>query len=289
MGGGADGGGGGGGADAGGGTGGDWEVLIAGDWELPPGTEGYQCVRVTVDRDLYISEFRAINPLGTHHTVLGVDSGGGADGVFDCQAGTQGDAAIFGSGVGTNPIAFPEGIAVKIEAGQQLLLNLHLFNLADGSLSGTSGTEIKTIPASEVDHEAEIILMGKTLGLQVPPGESTQTGRCVMNGDVTLFAVNPHMHQLGTHMKVTAKSSVDGEVVVHDGAFDFEKQEIYPIQPMVEMKQGDEVLIDCSYNNTTGSTVSFGDSSLEEMCFGTMYRYPPRGGQAGIYCDNSLF
>ncbi len=55
---------------------------------------------------------------------------------------------------------------------------------------------------------------------------------------------------------------------------------------MVQMKQGDEVDVYCSYDNTTGQTVSFGDSTLDEMCFGTMYRYPARGSQFGVICDS---
>ncbi len=204
---GADGGGGGGTADAGG-SGDGWQTLIEGSWSIPAGSEGYRCVRATVPEDMYISQFRAVIPLGTHHTVLATDSAGGPDGEFDCTANTLGDGAIFGSGVGTNPIAFPPGVAVKVSKGQQLLLNLHLFNIGDSELTGTSGTEIKTIPADQVEHEAEVVLMGNVFNLHIPPGQSTQTGRCVMNGDVTLFAVNPHMHQLGTHMKVVAKSSI---------------------------------------------------------------------------------
>jgi hypothetical protein len=273
-------------ADAGG-TG-EWTTLISGDWTLQPGTEDYVCVRTTVTEDLYISEFRAMIPNGTHHTVLAIDTQGGADGTFPCEAGTQGSAAIFGSGIGTNPIAFPAGVAVKLTAGQQLLINLHLYNVGDAEITGTSGAEIKTIAASEVEHEAEIVLMGSVANLSVPAGQSTQIGRCTMNGDVTLFAVNPHMHQLGTHMKVIAKSSVAGDVTIHDAPYDFEDQRIYPLTPLVEMKQGDEVEVQCGYDNTTGQTVGFGDSSNDEMCFGTMYRYPRRGAQLGIICDADI-
>ncbi len=30
----------------------------------------------------------------------------------------------------------------------------------------------------------------------------------------------------------------------------------------------------CSYVNNTGATVSFGDSSTDEMCFTGIYKYP---------------
>ncbi|HUH04380.1 MAG TPA: hypothetical protein VML75_20435, partial [Kofleriaceae bacterium] len=71
-----------GGSGADGGDTGEWTTLISGDWTLAPGTEDYVCVRTTVTEDLYISEFRAMIPSGTHHTVLAIDTQGGADGTF---------------------------------------------------------------------------------------------------------------------------------------------------------------------------------------------------------------
>jgi hypothetical protein len=267
------------------GTAAAWQTLLEGAWEIPAGTETYKCVYKTVAEDLYVHAFEAIIPLGTHHTVLTVGAPSHTDGVYDCNAGTNMNAQIHGSGVGTNPIEFPAGVAVKIEAGQQLLLNLHLFNFSDGALGGTSGTRIQMMAAADVVHEAESILMGKVATLVVPPGESTQVGTCLMNGDVTIFGMQPHMHQLGSHMKVVAESSATGDVVVWDAPYSFDEQIVSLVGP-VEMETGDAIRVHCSYNNTTGSTVTFGDSSFDEMCFAGVYRYPVRGGTFGIFCAN---
>jgi hypothetical protein len=259
-------------------------TLIDSDWTLSPGTEKYQCARLTVSEDIYIAEFDAIGPLGTHHTVLTVGEPNGADGSFPCDTGTNADAMIYGSGVGTNPIKFPSGVAMKVAAGQQLLINLHLFNTSDQELTGTSGTLARLVPASAVQNEAEVILAGKTFTLSVPPGPSTSTGTCAMNGDVTLFAVGPHMHQMGTHLKVTANSSTAGSQVIHDAAYNFFEQRVEVMSQSVAMSQGDTVQIECTYNNTSSSTIAFGESSNEEMCFAGIYRYPAFGGDFGIIC-----
>jgi hypothetical protein len=179
-------------------------------------------------------------------------------------------------------------VGVFLPKGTQLLLNLHLFNTTDSDLEGTSGTEIRVVSASDIQHEAEAILMGPTFTLSIPPGTSTNTGSCTQNGDVTFISVGPHMHQLGTHMKVTAESSVEGTKVIHDGAYSFYEQNAYPIEPSIQMKQGDKVKVECTYENNTGSTVSFGDSSTEEMCFATIYRYPALGATFGIVCDDGV-
>jgi hypothetical protein len=250
---------------------------------MEPGKEGYQCVTLTVTEDMYITGFRAVAPRGTHHSVLTVGPANQPDDTFSCNAGTNHNAMIYGSGVGSNDIAFPEGVAMPVRAGQQLMLNLHLYNVSDSLLADTSAVEVRTIPASAVVHEAEVILMGK-ISLLVPPGPSDQEGGCVMNGDATVFMVGPHMHRLGTGMRVVAETG-GGDAVLLDASYAFEEQSIYPIAP-VSLVSGDRVRVVCSYDNTTGDSVPFGDSSDQEMCFAGVYRYPAYGGTFGIICAN---
>ena len=176
----------------------EWQTIITGDWTLDPGTESYTCVRKTVDEDLVISAFDAIIPLGTHHTLLTVGDPNADDGITPCTAADNFPLSIFGSGVGTNSLEMPAGVAVKVEKGKQLLLNLHLFNTGTDPLSGTSGTRVKVMDPAQVENYAEGILAG-TVNLDLPPHQTTvSTGYCAMSHDVTLFAVAPHMHQHAT-------------------------------------------------------------------------------------------
>ncbi len=262
---------------------GEWTRLVDGTWEIPAATEFYKCVRLTVQEDMYISAFKSIGPVGTHHTVLTVGEPSGPDGITDCDAGTNANQMIFGSGIGESLFQFPEGIGVKIPAGQQLVLNLHLFNVSDTAITGTSGTDVQLTTASNIEYEAESVLMGKAIGLQVVPGPTEQIGTCTMSQDFTLLTVAPHMHQLGSHMKVEALRGNSVEML-HDEAYDFYDQKLYEIPP-VSLSQGDKIRVTCGYNNTTGQMVGFGDSSEEEMCFAGMYRYPKAPSSAfGFAC-----
>jgi hypothetical protein len=99
-----------------------------------------------------------------------------------------------------------------------------------------------------------------------------------MEQDVTLFAVFPHMHQLGIHLKSTAEP-VSGEPrVLIDTPYSFEDQLYYPVNPLLTLKAGDKVSVECEYSNPGTETVTFGDSSLAEMCFTGLFRYP-KGSQ----------
>jgi hypothetical protein len=254
----------------------EWQPLLSGDWTIPAGTEDYVCVRRTITEDIFVSAMDAINPPGTHHTFLTIGPKSGPDGVKACTFTENHGQAIFGSGVGTNPVEFPAGVAVKLTAGSQLLLNLHLFNVSDHELSGTSGTRIASVKESEVEHLSKSLTVG-AMNLNIPPmQDSSQAGSCTISADTTIFALLPHMHQLGIHMKVTAQSSIDGERVLHDAPYDFDSQLYYEVDP-VRMAKGDTVRFECTWRNTTDRTIKFGDSSLDEMCTAGLYRYPAEG------------
>src|SRR5688572_23883266 len=94
-------------------------TLLTSSWSIPALSEIYQCERLTVDRDVYISGFHATTPLGSHHSVLTVGPPDGPDGTSVCGAGTNRPAMIFGAGVDTNAIMMPPGVAMKVPAGQQ--------------------------------------------------------------------------------------------------------------------------------------------------------------------------
>jgi hypothetical protein len=250
-----------------------YRTLIAADWEVPPNAEMYLCARLTVSEVTYVNAFRPLNPLGTHHTVLSfLDEPNAPDGVTTCSFGEFGPHGLSGSGVGTDDATLPDGVAVKLERGNQLLLNLHLFNISDAPLRGRSGSQVKTLEAKQVRQLAEGVFAGP-LDFTLPPGRSTQSGSCTFEHDATIFDIGPHMHQLGTHIKIVAQTSLQGTVLLHDADFDFDSQHHYPVD-MLEMKAGDLIRVECTYENTTQRTIFSGSSSQAEMCEAFISRFP---------------
>lgn len=248
--------------------------LISGDWTLPPSTERYLCVRLTADEDLYIRSIRPVAPAGTHHTVLMLGEPDAPDGTVECGS-ALGKPAIFGSGVGTDALDLPDGVAVHVRPGQQMLLNLHLFNASDAPMTGTSGIEVRKADPGAVRHEAGVVLMGKAQGLAIPPNLSTQVGRCTTPANVTVFAVAPHMHMMGRHMKVTyANAGGSGARVLHDQPYSFDEQRFGLLAPQLVTAAGARITVECTYMNPTGQTVYFGESSNEEMCYALAFVHP---------------
>jgi sugar lactone lactonase YvrE len=268
-----------------GGDGLKWQPLLAGDWTLEPGTEDYYCVRKTVTEDTWVGAFRAIDPVGTHHSVLGIAEPGinlGEDGVEICTGGDVGAQMLMGAGVGTDPVEFPDGVALKIAAGKQMILNLHLYNSSSKPIAGTSGVEIATVDPADVAQEAQLMLAG-TVTLNIPPGRSTQVGTCTLPTDVNVFSVLPHMHKRGAHL-VGRAIPVDGSepTTLTDGDYSFEDQVFVPVTPTVALEHGSKIEVACTYENTGSTAIGFGQSSDAEMCFLGTYLYPATF--PGPYC-----
>jgi hypothetical protein len=243
-------------------------TLVEASWTLPPYTETYLCARKTITEEAWIARFEPIAPLGTHHTVLTLDVVRAPDGVEECGATTVAPRMIFGSGVGTGSLEMPEGVAMRVSPGQQLVLNLHLFNTSDAPLSGTSGVRVRTVAPGEVRHEAEAIL-GGTLDLEIEPGVSSQYGRCTVPAGTTIFAAGPHMHKLGIRQKLSVAST--GQVL-YDRDYSFDEQTFETMS--ISFAAPERLDIECVYANDTGGIVGWGESTNAEMCFAILFRYP---------------
>ena len=246
---------------------GGWTELLGKNWTLQPQSENESDLQIeTLDRDVYISAIRPIAPPGTHHTLL--------------FRGLTGTNAIYASGVGTGELEFPTGKGLKLTAGTTLGLQLHIYNTGDEVLTGHSGIEIKEVDAASITEEIDLFLPGpKTLN--IPTGVSTTTGTCTVGQTQTLFALFPHMHQWGVHFKTTL--NVNGvDQVLHDDDYTFEHQYVKTFAPIV-LNAGDKIKTECTYNNTTGGELHWGESSDTEMCFSLLYRYPK---QTSEFCQN---
>lgn len=258
-----------------------WVRLMEGDWSLAAGEEGYFCVYVTLPADIDVKAFRPLAPPGTHHTVMTkITSATPPDGTVRCGVGTNGTTMIYGSGVGAPDFEFPAGVGLRLTKGTRLLLNLHLYNATDAALTGKSGALVKPAGAGEIQNFAELVLAGPTIGLSVPTGTSTQSGKCnissITNEPIQVFALSQHMHKLGTHMKSVITRSGSPDIVLQDIPYDFESQKFHHTPQLVELRPTDMLTTYCTFNNTTGTAVGFGESSDDEMCFTDLYYYPAK-------------
>lgn len=260
-----------------------WTTLVARSWTLNPSSEAYRCTRIQVPSDMWVTGFRAEAPIGTHHAVLTLSSTPGPLGDFDCTPAnlTADQQLLYASGVGTDDLTFPTGVAIHLVAGTYLNLNLHLFNATDAPLTQTSGVSVRTIDASQVVHEADMTFAG-TFNISVPPDHQMHIaqGGCTMPSDWHVVALWPHMHQaaIRQQVQVTPSMAATTTTMLDVQPYQFADQKNYPMQDtMIHM--GDTLQVTCTYvnNRTDGLTLTYGDNVDAEMCFAGVYKYPPGG------------
>ena len=240
-----------------------WMPLVTKTWSLPPGGENESDLQIiNITEDMYVGGIRPLAPEGTHHTLL--------------FRGLSGTNAIYASGVGTNELMFPPGTGLKLTAGTVLGLQLHIYNTRDETLTGLSGVEVLPIDQADVVEEIDVFLPGPR-NLSLPANQvSTKSGTCTVSSAQKLFALFPHMHQLGTHFKTTL--TIGGvDQVLHDEAYDFQHQPVKAFAP-IQLTSGDKITTECTWNNTGSTVVTYGESSTTEMCYSILYRYP-RGSE----------
>ena len=254
----------------------EFQKLLTVEWTLdPPGadvSEDYKCKTKTLEEDLIVTGLRAISPPGTHHTVLSFGDRTlmgdplAPDDEFDCYFADQLPFAIGATGLGTEELRLPEGVGFRVPAGNQMMVNLHLFNATDQPLSGESGVEVST--ADDVEFAAGVAALNDP-NIEIPPKvlDHVEENTCVIEEDSTIFYFWPHMHQLGTQMTI----EINGETVF-DMPYSFDDQQFWPVD--LEVKDGDVLKYTCRYDNPTDNPVYFGGSTVEEMCFLVFWRYP---------------
>jgi hypothetical protein len=259
-------------------------TLISRSWTVDPNTQTYKCVRVQVPTDTWITAFRSLAPVGTHHSVLTISTTSTQLGEYDCSAESLDPQMLYAAGVNTDDNYFPNGVAIHVAAGTYINLNLHLFNTTDNPITATSGVLVKTMAQADVQFEADMQFSGSIM-FNVPKnavGDTTTVtpinGGCGVAHDFHVFTLWPHMHQIAVHQTFTVTGPTWGAsgTKLLDTDYSFDNQKNYPMVDTV-LHAGDHINTTCDYINTTGADVPFGESSTQEMCFTGIYRYPVGG------------
>ena len=172
---------------------------------------------------------------------------------------------IIGSTTAGSSMELPSDSAHVIDVGQRLVAQLHLLNTGDADV-----TEVFTVrmgrSSIENPRPVGLFVMG-AIDVNLPPlQETVLEGNCTMQADADLFAMMPHMHYLGTSLTLeVGPSEAELQTVFERNPYNFEDQYMEPFEMVIPA--GYHARTRCTFNNTRNETVTFGESSLNEMCF----------------------
>ncbi|XP_054152477.1 DBH-like monooxygenase protein 2 homolog [Oppia nitens] len=182
-------------------------------------------------------------------------------------------------------VGFPMGQSSDIT---YLMLNIHYDNPDQVvGRQDSSGLEIYLTQKLR-KYEAHTLSFGSALDnrLFVPPKQKQfhMSGHCHTkcfekvldpNG-LKVFAVWPHAHLLATKVKVRHfRGDEELPWLEFDSNYDFNLQSFRTLDPMVIIKMGDQLTVECEYDSSTkNKTVMGGYGTSDEMCAAFLYYYP---------------
>jgi hypothetical protein len=249
---------------------GDQVVLRTEEFTVPAGEERYVCYAITLDEEMVVSGFHAPGIPVVHHSSLMRALVPEPEGLSECPVLFKVTwETMFGGGAGDTSLEYPAGTAQTLEAGEQLVLQLHLLNVQDEDITLDAYMEIMLTSGTDLEP-IYLGAIGNT-DIRLPPGEeSTVQAVCEMQRDARVIAFSPHMHQLGTAMVFEVGDSMDSlQEIYRRDPYDFDNQFIDPVE--LQLEAGQIIRNTCTYINSSDDPVVFGESSLDEMCYMVTY------------------
>jgi hypothetical protein len=183
--------------------------------------------------------------------------------------------------VGTGALELPAGSAMHVEEGTPLILQVHFLNSGGQPTAARASVDLELAAAGESLAAVGSFIVGTTR-IELPPMTRMDvTGTCTRHPLMErVFAAFPHMHRLGTALRVT--SGGDPAQPVFDlPQWDFGDQGMLRIDPVMRIPENQPIVTRCSYYNTTQRTVRMGLHTGDEMCIAVLY-YWPAVGQSGL-------
>ena len=206
---------------------------------------------------------------------------------YDCINKTgQVAEMIAGWAPGALPIELDEGLGIRINPDERIVMQMHYFQSGSESKSDQSGyafrttddvdTEVLlfpfgdydfTIPAGAEDHEY-------TIAWDIPE-TINYNGVEVDLPDLTVHGMFPHMHVLGKSYDFSVtRDDGDEECGLYSEKYSFDNQLTYMFREPLVVEGGDRLNWTCTWDNPGDSDVQYGERTDEEMCWAfTMISY----------------
>ena len=170
---------------------------------------------------------------------------------------------------------FEEGVARKIPAGTDIVLQMHYTTIGQAVTDQTEiGVVLAKEPPAKLRAEGGGSIPNTTFA--IPPGDPNYevTGKLTFNRDTYLSSLYPHMHVRGKDATYTVVYP-DGreEVVLRVPKYDFNWQLSYKLAEPKFLPKGSTLKVTMHYDNSTANrfnpdptaTVRWGDQTWEEM------------------------
>jgi hypothetical protein len=166
---------------------------------------------------------------------------------------------------GMPPMRVPEGTGLRLKSQNAIVLQLH-YNLSNGIAADQTSLKLEWATSS-VKPAFFFSLVNDQF--QIPPRTTghQDTLQLVNPFKSTAWGVLPHMHTLGTRIRVLRNDAC----VIDIPQWQFEWQLNYFFEKPIALTAGDRISLECTWNNPTDQTVTWGEGTADEMCIAFFY------------------
>jgi hypothetical protein len=244
-------------------------TITMGSFPVPAGQEIFMCQDFPNPfggADVAIGRTESDMTTGSHHlhVFYGEDNPPSLT-VAQCQNPFEFRSLLHAAGQPMLVDQYPAGMAAKLKGSVGLRLQAHYVNTTASQFTANVVVKLTKVDPSTVTKWVAQLYFNRTV-LTVPPGNGqTVTTTCSVPstyGQIALIGGGSHMHSRGVHF--VASTSAGASLI---DTTQWDEPPLATYNPPVMLNPGDSITWTCTYNNTTGMTLSFGDSALKnEMC-----------------------
>jgi len=281
---------------------GDKFSLTWGPVDVMPGVEDTQCIWVRLGNDAEIEVHQMHNVLSTtsHHLIVYKDDMDMTEQTTPvaCQPFT---GALNTSGM-IEPIAItqkkddeitlPDQVGYKFAPHQMVKLEMHYINSGDATTQTQASVDFFSADPSTIKYEAAVLFTGSpdiniAAGQQATLHEFFTVPSYLDLSQSHIFAITGHEHHYGTGVQLQVASSPTGAMtmVYNPMPFQWAEPATTTFATPFSIPQGGGLDITCTWTNTGSTTVKFGESANDEMCFAWAYYYPSQGSKVCVHTN----
>lgn len=259
------------------------------EFAITPG-ETFQCFYsdVITDKEMSVIGANGKQVEGGHHLSLYYVDNQREPGMEECTSAEMLDwHFVVGAGGEANSasqLALPEGLAFKIPAGKQLMVQAHYINVSGAEMTANDWIKLDLVDPSLVeDYAADFVIDDDSFEIE-PHAEYTTTMTCEVPQDVQLTLLLGHMHEQGAHFTLEKVDETGKQLELiydedwlpqyasHPPMLSYTKKDPFVLTKGTRLRQT------CSWKNETDKKLLF----PTEMCIGFGYYFP---GTDRVMCE----
>jgi hypothetical protein len=239
---------------------------------IPPGGDAMNCFYTEpFEEDVWVSAAEEYQGENGHHLLVFRPIMPKPPGIVeDCRDPAV--MATFLPSIFANNFAggaLPDGYAVFIPAGTQLVIQQHYVNVTTGPLRVRDAFIMRTVDASEVEVPLSFYALTDVKFEIAPRAEETVQFECQPNEDgMQMVMFGPHMHEWGTTTRLDLSRDGGESWELLHGVDDWEAsyRDLPPVlrrfdSPLV-LNESDRVRVSCTFENDLAEPLKF----PQEMC-----------------------